>query len=99
MSRNILREAIQPLVHTGRLQTKQGQTYEKADIQLHKAILEASHNSMLIDLYDHMIDSLHTSCHHIVEVSSHADFYLNLHCKLVDAIMAIYTVNEYITQI
>ncbi len=29
---------------------------------------------MLIDLYNHMIDSLHTSGHHIVEVSSHTDF-------------------------
>lgn len=29
---------------------------------------------MLIDLYNPMIDSLHTSGHHIVEVSSHTDF-------------------------
>jgi DNA-binding FadR family transcriptional regulator len=43
VSRNILREAIQSLVHTGRLQTKQRKAYEKADIQLHKAMLELSH--------------------------------------------------------
>ncbi|MGE7716721.1 GntR family transcriptional regulator [Priestia megaterium] len=43
--RNTLREAIQSVVHTGRLQTKQGKAYEKADIQLHKTMLEASHKS------------------------------------------------------
>ncbi|WP_353479375.1 GntR family transcriptional regulator [Priestia megaterium] len=43
--RNILREAIQSVVHTGRIQTKQGKAYEKADIQLHKTMLEASHKS------------------------------------------------------
>ncbi|WP_423241980.1 hypothetical protein [Priestia megaterium] len=45
VSRNALREAIQPVVHTDRLQTKQGKAYEKADIQLHKTMLEASHKS------------------------------------------------------
>jgi hypothetical protein len=29
---------------------------------------------MLIDLNNHIIDSLHTSGHQIVEVSSHTDF-------------------------
>ncbi|MGO5688132.1 GntR family transcriptional regulator [Priestia megaterium] len=43
--RNTLREAIQSVVHTGRLQTKQGKAYPKADIQLHKTMLEASHKS------------------------------------------------------
>ncbi|PAK48396.1 hypothetical protein BACILLUS_001781 [Priestia megaterium] len=41
VSQNALREAIQSVVHTDRLQTKQG----KADIQLHKTMLEASHKS------------------------------------------------------
>ncbi|WP_412102811.1 GntR family transcriptional regulator [Priestia megaterium] len=45
VNRNTLREAIQSGVHTGRLQTKQGKAYEKADIQLHKTMLEASHKS------------------------------------------------------
>ncbi|MGR6337667.1 GntR family transcriptional regulator [Priestia megaterium] len=43
--RNTLREAIQSVVHTGRIQTKQGKAYEKADIQLYKTMLEASHKS------------------------------------------------------
>ena len=41
VSRNTLREDIQ----SGRLQTKQGEAYEKADIQLHKIMLEALHKS------------------------------------------------------
>ncbi|MFP7733291.1 GntR family transcriptional regulator [Priestia aryabhattai] len=45
VSRNTLREAIPSLVHTGRLQTKQGKAYEKSDIQSHKAMLEALHKS------------------------------------------------------
>ncbi|MEJ9226590.1 MULTISPECIES: GntR family transcriptional regulator [Priestia] len=45
VSRNALREAIQSVVHTDLLQTKQGKAYEKADIQLHKTMLEASHKS------------------------------------------------------
>ncbi|MHC8970072.1 GntR family transcriptional regulator [Priestia aryabhattai] len=45
VSQNALREAIQSVVHTGRLQTKQGKADEKADIQLHKTMLEASHKS------------------------------------------------------
>lgn len=44
-SRNTLREDIQSVVQTGRLQTKQGEAYEKADIQLHKIMLEALHKS------------------------------------------------------
>jgi DNA-binding FadR family transcriptional regulator len=85
-------------------EAKDSQAYEVADIQLHKAIIKASHNSMLIDLYDHMADSLHDSIHHVVQVSSHANFYLKIHCNLVDAIIeqdtdrAIETVNEYIAQ-
>lgn len=45
MSRNTLREDIQSVVHTGRLQTKQGKAYEKADIQPHKTMLEALYKS------------------------------------------------------
>jgi hypothetical protein len=77
---------------------KEGKAYEKSVIQLRKVILEASHNSMLIDWYKYMIDSLHTFCHYIVEVSSHADFYLNPNCKISNDVIAIYTVNEYITR-
>ncbi|MHA2961288.1 hypothetical protein [Priestia megaterium] len=44
-SRNTLREDIQSVVQTGRLQIKQGEAYEKADIQLHKIMLEALHKS------------------------------------------------------
>ncbi|MFC9599118.1 FadR/GntR family transcriptional regulator [Peribacillus butanolivorans] len=78
--------------------------YEEADIQLHKSIIGSSHNDLLIDLYEHMEDSLHASIHQIAEMSSDADFHLNIHCNLVDAIIeqdvnrAIETVNEYIAQ-
>ncbi len=47
VSQNTLREDIQSVVQTGRLQTKQGEAYEKADIQLHKIMLEALHKSYL----------------------------------------------------
>ncbi|MGE7766348.1 FadR/GntR family transcriptional regulator [Peribacillus sp. NPDC096540] len=85
-------------------EAKDSQAYEEADIQLHKAIIEASHNSLLIDLYEHMADSLHASIHQIVEMSSDANLHLNIHCSLVDAIIeqdeerAVETVNEYIAQ-
>ncbi|WP_057914712.1 FadR/GntR family transcriptional regulator [Peribacillus muralis] len=78
--------------------------YEEADIQLHKSIMGCSHNSLLIDLYEHMEDSLHDSIHQIIELSSEANFHLTLHCNLVDAIIeqdvnrASEMVNEYIAQ-
>lgn len=85
-------------------EAKDSKAYEEADIQLHKSIMGSSHNDLLIDLYEHMEDSLHASIHQIAEMSSGANFHLNIHCNLVDAIIeqdvnrAIETVNEYITQ-
>jgi DNA-binding FadR family transcriptional regulator len=85
-------------------EAKDIKAYEEADIQLHKSIMVSSHNDLLIDLYEHMEHSLHESIHQIVEMSSDVNFHLNIHCKLVDAIIeqdvnrAIETVNEYIAQ-
>ncbi|MFD6442351.1 FadR/GntR family transcriptional regulator, partial [Peribacillus sp. NPDC060186] len=85
-------------------EAKDSKAYEEADIQLHKSIMGSSHNDLLIDLYEHMEDSLHASIHQIAEISSDANFHLNIHCNLVNAIIeqdvnrAIETVNEYIAQ-
>ncbi|MFJ7752601.1 FadR/GntR family transcriptional regulator [Peribacillus muralis] len=78
--------------------------YEQSDIQLHKSIMDSSHNALLIDLYEHMEDSLHESIHQIVRISSETNFHLSIHCNLVEAIIerdvnrATEAVNEYIEQ-
>ncbi|NOU92413.1 GntR family transcriptional regulator [Paenibacillus sp. LMG 31456] len=83
---------------------KNRQAYAESDIKLHKAIVEAAHNSVLIDLYEHMTESMQTSVHNLVEITSHSDFHQNIHSKLVTAIIeqnidqAIEAVNEYIDQ-
>ncbi len=79
-------------------------TYVNADIELHKAIAEASHNSILIDLYEHMSVPLQDSVHDLAKITSHTDFHHHVHRKLVEAILnqntdqAADAVNEYISQ-
>ncbi|MBT2668990.1 FadR family transcriptional regulator [Bacillus sp. ISL-4] len=85
-------------------EAKDIKAYKEADIQLHKSIMGLSHNDLLIDLYEQMEHSLHQSIYQIVEMSSDANFHLNIHSKFVDAIIeqdvnrAIEAVNEYISQ-
>jgi len=80
------------------------EVYVEADIQLHKAIAVAAHNSMLMDLYEQMSVPLHESVHNLSEMTCHTDFHHHVHWKLVDAIkeqnpeQAIEAVTEYIEQ-
>ncbi|MCR8635194.1 FadR/GntR family transcriptional regulator [Paenibacillus radicis (ex Xue et al. 2023)] len=80
------------------------QAYAESDIKLHQAIAEATHNSVLIDLYEHMTESLQASVHNLVEITSHTDSDQKIHSKLVAAIIeqntdqAVEAVNEYIYQ-
>jgi len=79
-------------------------TYVEADIQLHKAIVDAAHNSMLRDLYEQMSAPLQQSVHNLSEITGHSDFHHHVHRKLVEAIIAQNTdqaaeaVNDYIEQ-
>lgn len=83
-------------------EAKDLKAYEEADIQLHKTIMASSHNGLLIDLYEHMEDSLHDSIHQIAGMSPDANLHLSIHCNLVEAIIdqdverAIDSVNGYI---
>ncbi|GGD95099.1 FadR/GntR family transcriptional regulator [Paenibacillus nasutitermitis] len=63
------------------------QTYIAADIQLHQAIVAASHNDILLELYKHISTALQQSVTYVVELSNqkmHDEF----HQQLVEAIIA-----------
>ncbi|QQZ09691.1 FadR/GntR family transcriptional regulator [Heyndrickxia vini] len=83
---------------------RDSKSYVEADFELHKSIVEASHNSILIDLYEHMTLSLQTSIQNLAEITTHSDFHIGIHQKLIEAILeqksnqAADTVNEYIAQ-
>jgi len=85
-------------------EAKDSKTYVEADIQLHKAIVNASHNRMLVDLYEQMSAPLQQSVHNLSEITCHSDFHHHVHRKLVEAIigqdtdLAAEAVNEYIEQ-
>ncbi|MGE6256424.1 FadR/GntR family transcriptional regulator [Heyndrickxia sporothermodurans] len=78
--------------------------YVEADFELHRAIVEASHNSILIDLYQHMTSSLQASIQNLIEITTHTDFHIGIHEKLIESIInqdteqATEAVNEYIMQ-
>lgn len=83
---------------------KDSKAYVEADIHLHKSIVNAAHNSMLMDLYEQMSAPLHQSVHNLAEITCHSDFHHHVHRKLVEAIteqntdQAVEAVNEYIKQ-
>ncbi|TBL70447.1 FadR/GntR family transcriptional regulator [Paenibacillus thalictri] len=62
-------------------------SYAQADIQLHQTIVEATHNSLFIDLYEHMTDALRTSVESVAEMKTHSNFYQQIHRELVEAII------------
>lgn len=74
----------------------------EVDIAFHKAIVEASHNSLLIDLYSYMADALHTSVSELIRIGTSPNSHDEVHDELVEAIKekdvnaAFYHVNEYI---
>ena len=63
--------------------------FAKADIELHKAIVSASHNSPLIELYNHMANALHDSVFELTGMTPSLDLDLDpgTHEELIGAII------------
>lgn len=59
----------------------------EADISFHKAIVEASHNRMLIDLYEYMTDALYSSVRDLMLLNAPLDFEKEIHLELYEAIL------------
>lgn len=82
-------------------QKKDLDTFIKSDISFHKAIVEASHNPLLIDLYHHMADALHTSVSELIHLGISTNEKEEIHDELFEAIQnqdvnkAFYHVNQY----
>ncbi|OMP66457.1 FadR/GntR family transcriptional regulator [Domibacillus epiphyticus] len=60
--------------------------FAEADIALHHAIVRASHNRILIDLYARLADSLHASVHDLTDMNGYPNVDPGAHEKLVQAI-------------
>ncbi|MBE1557111.1 FadR/GntR family transcriptional regulator [Sporosarcina limicola] len=58
-----------------------------ADILFHKAIVEASHNQVLIDLYEHMTDALYSSVRDLIILHAPFNYEEELHVELYEAIL------------
>nr|WP_238404306.1 FCD domain-containing protein [Paenibacillus paridis] len=73
------------------------------DILLHQGIIAASHNEILIELYNHIADASQDSITSVTRYETDADF-LELHRQLVEAIVdqdadrAVATVHRYIAK-
>jgi DNA-binding FadR family transcriptional regulator len=59
----------------------------QTDLELHKAIIEASHNSVLIDLYHHMTTSLYESIYRLADYAGLVQFHKKTYHTLVEAII------------
>lgn len=59
----------------------------EADISFHKAIVEASHNRMLIDLYEYMTDALYNSVRDLRLLNAPLDLEKEIHLELYEAIL------------
>jgi len=66
---------------------KDTKTYVEADIRLHQAIVDATHNSLFIELYEQMTEALQESVNHLTEMICCASFHQSVHRDLVEAIM------------
>ncbi|KMY55254.1 GntR family transcriptional regulator [Bacillus sp. FJAT-27231] len=64
------------------------EAYAEADIQLHQAVAAATRNRLLIELYEHMTEALHSSVRNLVELSFCTDVHEYIHEKLVEGIAA-----------
>ncbi len=77
--------------------------YVEFDIQLHQAVAEATHNSVLIDLYEYMTEAVKRSIRELVEVAC-CDSHQKVHYELIEAIIqqderqAVEAVRTYIEQ-
>lgn len=78
------------------------QAFLKADIEFHKAMVQASHNSLLQHLYEHISEPLHSSIQEIMVANKYFNYQKEIHYGLLDSIekqhvqMAIEHVNHYI---
>lgn len=63
-----------------------GQAYLTADLALHRAVVRASHNPVLIDLYGHLTDPLESSIRKILDASVRQSGSIPSHEALVEAI-------------
>ncbi|WP_243014393.1 FadR/GntR family transcriptional regulator [Brevibacillus borstelensis] len=70
------------------------QTYIEADVQLHMSIVKAAHNSILLELYEHMTESIQQSIGETVDkvvfspASKRLALHKKIHRELIDAIVA-----------
>lgn len=62
-------------------------SFAEADIALHHAIIAASHNGILIDLYTSLAESLRASVHDLTGMNLHTEADPGAHEALVQAIM------------
>lgn len=62
-------------------------SFAEADIALHHAIIAASHNRILIDLYRSLADSLYASVHDLTDMNLHTEADPGAHEALVQAII------------
>lgn len=62
------------------------EAYTLADVSFHSAIAEATKNSVLIDLYQHMTQSLHLSVNSTLDLTGVQEQIQQYHARLVDAI-------------
>lgn len=58
----------------------------EADVALHMSIAAATHNSVMIDLYRHMTESLHLSISSTLDLPGHMEKQSKIHIDLVEAI-------------
>ncbi|KEI89902.1 GntR family transcriptional regulator [Clostridium botulinum B2 433] len=76
----------------------------KMDIDFHKAIVQATHNKMFIELYEHITDSLQNSVDKVMEIKNTTSFESEIHYSLLEAIktgdtqLAVESVNEYLNK-
>lgn len=61
--------------------------YVTEDIRLHQMILRASHNNILIELYDHIVEALHDSIASLTRSEVKPTF-IEIHRQLVEGIVA-----------
>ncbi|WCK55188.1 FadR/GntR family transcriptional regulator [Aneurinibacillus sp. Ricciae_BoGa-3] len=69
------------------LEANDKRAYMEYDIKLHQSIIEATHNSVLMDLYEHMTDALTLSVHGLIEIISDFHLHQRIHQNLVEAII------------
>jgi len=97
-----MRTAIEACKHASK--TKDLDRFLSADIEFHKAMVKAAHNSMLQSLYEHMTEPLRSSIERVMVSDKHFDYEREIHDDLLNAIKqqnvqdAIGYVNDYIKE-